>query len=472
MRYKPFTLIIPFLLLVACKPQTPPSSPITQSANENIPFDTASMTLKLDDLQRRTFNFFWEQADTVSGQVLDRYPKLDFYSVAATGFGLSSYIVGVERGFVTREQAAARVLKTLRSMRDLPQGAQESGIVGYKGFFYHFLTLDKALRYQKVELSSIDTGLLMAGVLSVMSYFDQDDPVEKEIRDLADFLYRRVEWDWFLTKDNLISMGWHPERGFLDATWRGYNEAMVLLVMAMASPTHPIPAEAWNAWTKDYQWATYMGQEHVNFGPLFGHQYSHMFIDFRGIQDAYMREKGIDYFENSRRATYANRQYCITNPGGYVGYSDKIWGLTACDGPGNDNKANPNIAFMGYGARGAAQFYHVDDGTIAPTAAGGSVPFAPEICLPALDEMYKQYGDKIYREYGFADAFNWSIVNKDGSTGWVDPDYIGIDQGPILIQIENYRSGLIWNVMKKNKYIIDGLTKAGFTGGWLKDVKK
>ncbi len=463
----PFIFILPFLILSACANNNPkqPTEQPTETAQDTS--GIADRKLDIDDLQRRTFNFFWERADSISGQMLDRYPTLNFYSIAATGFGLSSYLVGVERGFITREQAAERVLKTLKSLKTLPQGPQKSGVAGYKGFFYHFLTLDKALRYQEVELSTIDTGLLMAGVLSAMSYFDQDNPMEKEIRDLADFLYRRVEWDWALTKDNLLTMGYHPERGFLDATWRGYNEAMVLLIMAMASPTHPIPAEAWNAWTKDYQWATYYGQEHVNFGPLFGHQYSHMFIDFRGIQDAYMREKGIDYYENSRRATYANRAYCISNPGAYIGYSNKVWGLTACDGPGNQNKANPNIAFMGYRARGAAQFYQVDDGTIAPTAAGGSMPFAAEICLPALEEMYRLYGDKIYGEYGFVDAFNWSIVYEDGSKGWVDTDYLGIDQGPILIQIENNRSGLIWNVMKKNPYIIAGLKKAGFTGGWL-----
>lgn len=464
-----FPLIITFLMFSACGNKQQATNPV-QEKKEDKAAVAVEMKLNLEDLQHRTFNYFWETTDTINWQVLDRYPTLQFSSVAATGFGLTSYIVGSERGFVTREQAADRVLKTLRVLRKLPQGSGKSGIAGYKGFFYHFLTLDKALRYQEVELSTIDTGLLMAGVLSVMSYFDKDNPVEKEIRDLADFLYRRVEWDWAFTKDNLISMGYHPERGFLDATWRGYNEAMVLILMAIASPTHPIPTEAWNAWTKDYQWATYYGQEHVNFGPLFGHQYSHMYVDFKGIQDAYMREKGIDYFENSRRATYANRSYCIANPGAYVGYEQNVWGLTACDGPGNENKLNPNIAFMGYSARGAAQFYHVDDGTIAPTAVGGSVPFAPEICLPALNAMYEKYGDKIYQKYGFIDAFNLSIVNKDGTTGWYDKDYLGIDQGPILIQIENNRSGLIWNVMKKNKYIIEGLKKAGFTGGWLDKV--
>ncbi len=443
------------LLATGCQQRTTTTAQITTTS------------LDLDDLQRRTFNYFWEAVDTFPYQVLDRYPTLNFSSIAATGFGLTSYIVGVERQFITRAQAAERVLNTLQVLRDLPQGPEPAEVAGYKGFFYHFLTLDKALRYRQVELSTIDTGLLMAGVLSVMSYFDAKNETERQIRDIADFLYRRVEWDWAMNDRGTMSMGWHPERGFLDASWRGYNEAMVLLIMAIGSPTHPIPTESWQKWTDTYQWGEYFGQTHVNFGPLFGHQYSHMYIDFRGIQDAYMRDKGIDYFENSRRATYANRAYCMANPADYIGYSDKIWGLTACDGPGNRGKNNPNISFYDYRARGAAQWHVVDDGTITPTAAGGSIPFAPEICIPALDEMHRLYGNKIYDEYGFKDAFNWTITYEDGTQGWVDKDYIGIDQGPILIQLENYRSELIWNIMKKNPYIVAGLKKAGFTGGWL-----
>jgi len=164
---------------------------------------------------------------------------------------------------------------------------------------------------------------------------------------------------------------------------------------------------------------------------------------------------------------YANRAYCVANGAGYIGYGENTWGLTACDGPGNNTKANPNVSFQGYNARGAAQFYLQDDGTIAPTAAGGSIPFAPEICLPALENMKKLYGDKIYGRFGFKDAFNLSIVNVDGTQGWFDNDYLGIDEGPIVIQIENYRNQFVWNLMKKSPYIKEGLKKAGFTGGWL-----
>lgn len=425
----------------------------------------------IDSLSKRTFNYFWDLADPTNAQIPDRWPTPSFSSIAATGFGLTSYLAGVERGYISREAAAARVLSTLLFFYNAPTGAEASGVTGYHGFFYHFLDMKTGLRYRDVELSTIDTGLLMAGILSCQSYFDGDNDAEKQIRTIADSLYRRVEWDWAMNGRKTMSMGWHPESGFLDASWKGYNEGMIIYVLALGSPTHTIPAETWNEWTKTYDWSKYYGQEMVNFGPLFGHQYSQMYLDFRGIKDSFMNAKGIDYFENSRRATYANRAYCISNPAGYVGYDSTIWGLTACDGPGNDFKTNPNISFMGYSARGAAKGYVVDDGTIAPTAAGGSVPFAPEICIPALEAMQRIYGAKVYDRYGFKDAFNQSIENTDGSKGWVDVDYLGIDEGPIVIQLENYRNELVWKLMKKSPYIVAGLKKAGFTGGWLDAVK-
>jgi hypothetical protein len=421
----------------------------------------------LEGLSHDTFFYFWDLANPSNGLIPDRWPTPSFSSIAATGFGLTAYLVGVERGYVTRQQAADRVLTTLRFFDSAPKGDSATGVTGTHGFFYHFIDMNTGLRFRQVELSTIDTGLLIAGVLSCQTYFDADNQTEAEIRSLADKLYKAVEWDWAMNESGNMSMGWHPERGFIKASWKGYNEGMILYIMGLASPTHPINGNAWSSWTSTYQWDTYLGQEHVNFGPLFGHQYSHMYIDYRGIQDPFMAQKGIDYFENSKRATIANRKYCITNPAGWKGYSENIWGLTACDGPGNGPNANPNVSFMGYSARGAAQWYTVDDGTIAPTAAGGSIPFAPDICITALKTMKNVYGDRIYGKYGFLDAFNLSIPNKDGSIGWFDKDYIGIDQGPILVQTENYRSGFVWELMKKNPYIVDGLKKAGFRGGWL-----
>jgi hypothetical protein len=265
-------------------------------------------------LKERTFNYFWKLADPTYGQVPDRYPSLTFSSIAATGFGLTSYIVGVENKFITRSAAAERTLKTLKALYNLKQGPEASGVSGFKGFFYHFLTLDKAERFKNVELSTIDTGLLMAGILTVMSYFDASNATEKEIRQLADKLYRRVDWAWAMNHNPHMSMGWHPETGFIKSKWQGYNEAMILLVMAMGSPTHPIPSESWERWCETYQWDSFEGFDYVNFEPLFGHQYSHIFIDFKGIKDPYMQQKGIDYAENTRRATLANQAYCIRNP--------------------------------------------------------------------------------------------------------------------------------------------------------------
>ncbi len=441
------------LVLSACNPKPT----ITDQAT----------TVFLDSLSRHTFNFFWERADSVTAQVPDRWPSPSFSSIAATGFGITGYLIGAEQGYISREEAANRVLQTISFLSQLPKGDSTAGVSGYRGFYYHFIDMKTGHRFQQVELSTIDTGLLMAGILSAQSYFDHDNATENHIRALADSMYSAVEWDWAMNNEQTMSMGWHPEKGFIDSRWKGYNEAMILYILALGSPTHSIPADTWNAWTSTYQWAEYYGQAHVNFGPLFGHQYSQMYIDFRGVYDAYMKEKGIDYFENSKRATYANRSYCMANPGHYTGYSANVWGLTACDGPGNANKANPNVAFMGYSARGAAQYYTEDDGTIAPTAAGGSIAFTPEISIPALKTMHELYGDKIYRQYGFVDAFNLSTQNVDGSVGWIDKDYLGIDQGPILIQLANYRNDFVWNLMKKNPHIVRGLKKAGFSGGWL-----
>ncbi len=431
--------------------------------------DTNDRKIFIPDLKKRTFAFFWEQVDKPTWGIPDRYPTRRFTSIAATGFGLTSYLVGIENGYITRNQGAERVLNTLEWFWNSKQGPDSAGITGYKGFYYHFLTYGQGLRFQNTELSTIDTGLLMAGILSCQSYFDRSDPQEKRIRGLADSLYLRVQWDWAMNGREAMSMGYHPGKGFLKAEWTGYNEAMVLLIMAMGSPTHPIGDSAWAAWCRTYIWADFYGYEMVNFTPLFGHQYSQMYIDFRGIRDAFMQNHGIDYFENSRRATLSNREYCKDNPGGFKAYSGNIWGLTACDGPASVTQMTSagERKFFTYRARGASVRDTIDDGTIAPTAAGGSVPFAPDECIPALMAMKEQFGDSLYGKYGFRDAFNMAFMNPDGSYGWFDRDYLGIDQGPILIQMENYQTGLIWNIMKKNKYIIRGLKRAGFTGGWL-----
>ncbi|MBU1369968.1 MAG: Tat pathway signal protein [Bacteroidetes bacterium] len=447
------------IFLLSCKNQAQ-----TQKAAEK-PATITDKKLFLDDLKQRTFNYFWDIVDSASWQSDDRYPSKQFTSIAATGFALPAYIIGVENQYISRNEAAKRVNQTLLWLWEAPMGTAQHHMSGYKGFYYHFLKYGEGTRYKDVELSSIDTGLLMAGILTTQSYFDGDNPIEQQIRELADSLFLRVEWNWMMNDAETMSMGWKPESGFLDAQWKGYNEAMILLLMAMGSPTHPIAANSWQAWTASYDWVKFEGYEHINFGPLFGHQYSHMFIDFREIHDAYMKDKGIDYFENSRRATLSNRAYCMRNPFNFKGYGKNIWGLTASDGPGAGKKTwkNQTIDFKAYNARGVAFDYLQDDGTIAPTAAGGSIPFAPKETTDALFTMYQRYGDQLYRQYGFADAFNLSV----SEAGWFAPDYIGIDQGALLIQLENHDSELIWNILKKNKYLKEGLIKAGFSGGWL-----
>jgi hypothetical protein len=276
-------------------------------------------------------------------------------------------------------------------------------------------------------------------------------------------------------------MGWTPEDGFHGWDWHGYNEAMLLYVLALGSPTHPVRPEAWEVWTETYRWGSFHGEPHVGFGPLFGHQYSHVWIDFRGIRDAYMREKGIDYFENSRRALHSQRGYAIANPSGWRGYGEELWGLTASDGPLDATLEidGRERTFHSYWARGASFTELTDDGTLVPTALGGSVPFDPELTVAGLRAMRDRYGEHLFGEYGFLDAFNPTLRNPVETqhgrvvpgVGWFDTDYLGIDQGPILAMIENFRSELVWRTLRGNRHIVKGLRAAGFSGGWLDSTR-
>lgn len=440
--------------------------------------------LTLDQLQTDTFNYFWQTTDPQTGLAPDRYPtSWSPSSIAAIGFALTSYPVGVERGYVSRQEAVDRTLNTLNYLWQLPMGAESEGVAGYQGFFYHFLGMDDGLRMEEwnVELSTVDTALLMAGVLFAQSYFSHDTYEEQQIRTLADQLYRRVNWQWAQNNSPLISHGWRPNQGFISHDWVGYNEAMLVYILALGSPTFEVEPNAWAAWTHSYDddWGFSNGIEHLTMAPLFGHQYSHVWIDFRDIQDQYMATKNSDYFKNSTQAVYAQQQYAINNPQQWLDYSEHVWGLTACDGPGNFNLPynSETRSFRGYSARGTGINYSFDDGTIAPTAVGGSLPFAPQITIQTLQTIYADYGEHLYGEYGFLDSFNpsfdFDIQPTAGQIiagkGWFGTDYIGIDQGPILLMTENLRSEMIWNVMKTNPYIRLGLQRAGFSGGWLAD---
>ena len=432
-----------------------------------------------DDIEKRSFDFFWDTANPVNGLVPDRYPTPSFSSIAAVGFGLTAYPIGVERGYITRAQARQRVLATVRFFRDAPQGPQRNGTTGYKGFFYHFLDMRTGLRSHHSELSTVDTSLLLAGMLFCQSYFDRNDPGETEIRRAVDAIYARVDWTWAQPRAPLIANGWSPEKGFLAWDWRGYDEGMLVYLLALGSPTHAVGEDAWPAWaaTYDAHWHNIQGWMQLAFAPLFGHQYSHVWVDFRGIRDAYMRRRDLDYFENSRRATLAQRAYAIENPLDWRDYGADVWGLTASDGPKDTlHEYNGHLrAFFSYSARGSVLQGARDDGTLAPTAVLGSLPFAPEIVIPAVLEMYRRFGVHIYSSYGFLDAFNPSFDfpvslgqgRRYPGFGWVDTDYLGIDQGPIVAMIENYRSDLIWRTMRSNPYLRRGLLRAGFSGGWL-----
>ncbi|RJT39273.1 hypothetical protein D3227_13810 [Mesorhizobium waimense] len=420
----------------------------------------------LSNTQRLSFDYFLKEANPANGLVADRNTPGSPASIAAVGLALSAYPVGVERGFMTRAAAAARTLATLRFFWNAPHGP-EPDATGYNGFYYHFLDMKTGRRVWKCELSTVDTALLLAGMLAAGAYFDGDDESELEIRHLADALYRRADWRWAQNGGATVTHGWRPEKGFLRYRWQGYDEAVILYVLGLGSPTHPLPPESYAAWLSTYKWKKIYGRELVYAGPLFVHQFSHVWIDFRGIGDAFMRNHGSDYFENSRQATYLQRDYAIRNPKGFSGYGETCWGITASDGPGptKRQKTAGGRRFYSYLARGAP--FGPDDGTLSPWAAITSLPFAPEIVLPALRHFHEidlHEGNP----YGFTASFNPTIAAADRrSCGWVSPDHVGINQGPIALMIENYRSDFLWRLMRRVPAIATGLRRAGFSGGWL-----
>lgn len=480
------TRFFPLAVLLASCTTLPPASqprPVPPPVAAYVP--SPRERAFVDTVSRRTFDFFWQTTNPRNGLTPDRWPSKSFSSVAAVGFALTAYPIGVERGWISRDAAVERTLTTLRFFWRAPQGPASSGMTGYKGFFYHFLDMDTGARFEHVELSTIDTALLIAGMLTCRQYFDGNDAAEREVRALTDSIYARADWQWARDGGVAVNMGWRPEpasyqneHGFNVSSWRGYDEAMILYVLALGSPTHPVDPAAWSEWTRSYRWASYMGFDFVQFAPLFGHQYSHIWVDFRGIQDDYMHARGIDYFENSRRATLSQRSYAIANPGQWRGYGADAWGLSASDGP-LDSTLVVNgraRAFHTYWPRGVAADEVRDDGTLVPTAAAGSIVFAPEVVIPTLVTMRERYGEPLFGRYGFMDAFN-PTLREPGPTlhhgyivsglAWFDRDYLGIDEGPIVAMTENWRSGLIWRLMRREPSVVLGLCRAGFRGGWL-----
>jgi len=416
----------------------------------------------LDRLQRGAFEYFTGYANAENGLVADTSRPDSPCSIAVVGFALSCYPIAVERGWMSRAAASARTLSTLRFLSDSEQSKQ-AGATGYKGFYYHFLDMRRGRRVWSCELSLIDTALLLAGVLVASLYFDRGAD-EAQIRALAHGLHSRVDWAWALNEERTLAQGWKPESGFLHYGWEGYNEATILYILAIASATHQLPAESFDHWRLSYQWENLLGFDTLYSGPLFTHLFSHAWIDFREIQDQFMREIGFDYFRNTQSAVAIQREYAARNPRGFEGYCRNFWGITAGDGPSDQagTSAPRNRRVYGYTSRGVP--YGPDDGTIAPWAMLATLPFGPEAALEGTRHLLAAYpqvcsGDR------FVSGFNPGRQEDRGS--WLSPGWFGLDQGLLVMMIENHRSGLIWRLTRGSQVLRRGLRRAGFGGGWL-----
>jgi hypothetical protein len=428
--------------------------------------DTDVDTL-IDRAQRHAFGYFEDGVDPASGLVPDSTQPGSPCSIAAVGLALTAWPIAVERGWMTRARALALTLAALRFF----EGADMSGspgATGHRGFWFHFLDMRTGTRAWNSELSTVDSSFLLAGMLAAARYFDHDTAHERSVRDIAHTLADRVDWRWMQPRGDAICHGWKPERGFLRYDWRGYNEALLTYALALGARHRPIHPQAYDAWLAGHRWRRIYGHEHLAAGPLFIHQYSHMWADLRGIQDACMRARGIDYFENSRRATLVQREYARRNPKRFAGYGEHCWGLTACDGPGPREVVvdGRRRRLMGYAARGAP--HGPDDGTLAPWAAVASLPFAPVVVIPAL-----RHGARMaarHARYQPDRSFNPTWHDERGPPGWVSPWRFALNSGPVVLMIENYRSGLPWRLMRGEPRLREGLLRAGFGGGWLEDA--
>ena len=418
----------------------------------------------LDRLQRAAFGYFTETMNPRNGLIPDTSRPHSPVSIAVVGFALSCYPAAVARGWIERAEAVRRSLLALRFFRDSDQSGSPTA-TGYKGFYYHFLDIDRGTRVWQSELSMIDSALLIAGMLTVAAAFDGTDADETELRELAQALYRRVDWRWSQDDARTIYQGWKPESGYLHYGWEGYSEAIILYALALGSPTHPISADCYAGWTSTYQWENLYGQDFLYAGPLFVHHYSQAWLDLRGVRDRFMREKDSDYFENSRRAVAVQRRYAELNPQGFIGYDRNCWGLSACDGPTDEqlDVANEQRHLFGYAARGVP--YGPDDGTLSPPAVLASLPFAPQPALTALRTMLLRH-PQILGADRLATSFNASVDGGDGGP-WISPGHYGLDQGIVFMMIENHRSESIWRLMRGCHPLASGLRKAGFSGGWL-----
>ena len=429
------TVCLFFSALLAQLPVTF-STPRPQLTSTTSYLLSAQESAFLEDLSKRLFRFFWENADPNTGLVLDRVRTdgsppdanhREVASIAATGFGLTALCIAAERGWISSVDARKRMRNSLRFLaRRMPH---------HKGWFYHFVNMKTGERVWKSELSSIDTALLLAGILTARQYYRNDAEIYRD----ATRIYQRIDFPWMLNgHPTLLSMGWRPESGWINARWDNYSEHTMLYLMAIGSLSHPIKAESWYAWERN--WNQYKQYKYLGTAPLFTHQYSHAWVDYRGRRET--RGSRVNYFENSITATRAHREFCLELAAKFPGYSANIWGISASD------------SATGYRAWGGPPGTPDIDGSVVPNAPGGSLMFTPDISLPALRAMYERFGERIYGRYGFADAFN-------PNTGWVDTEVIGIDVGIMLLSAENLRTGNVWRWFMRNAEIAHAMQMVG-----------
>ena len=416
----------------------------------------------VERLQHAAFTYLIDYANPQNGLVADTSRAGSPCSIAVVGFALSCYPVGVKNGWLCRDEAIRRTLAALRFFAQSEQSDRPDA-TGYKGFYYHFLDMKTGKRVWQCELSLVDTALLMAGILTAACYFDGGGD-EAEIRALADRLYRRIDWRWAQYGTETVAQGWKPECGFLHYGWEGYNEATILYVLGLGSPTFPLTESGYKSWSLTYQWENVTGSDVLYSGPLFTHLFSHAWIDFRGIRDDFMREKRSDYFENTKAAIAVHREYGERNPRDFKAYGRDFWGVTAGDGPsGEDLRLDGrDQRFFGYMSRGVP--YGPDDGTIAPWAMLATLPFGAEAALSGTRHLLDRYPQVCFADR-FSSGFNPTLI-ADGR-GWLSEGWYGLDQGLLAMMIENHRSGMIWDLLHKSPYVQTGLKRAGFTGGWL-----
>jgi hypothetical protein len=405
---------------------------LSESAQETEADDTyrqeVAILLNMDDetlidaIARETFDYFWFEVNPANGLIKDRSTPDSVSSIAAVGFGLAALPIGIDRGWISYEEGYQRALITLKTFTS-------GGAQGERGFFYHFLNMENGARAWSSELSSIDTALLVAGALVAGQYF-----AGTEVQQLADQLYANVEWDWMLGGGELLKMGWKPGSGFLNASWDHFDESLIMYVLAIGSPTHPIPAHVWEKWDRPVNITE--GYVYLPGEPLFVYQYPLAFLDLRGKEDAY-----VNYWNNAIKACRRNRQFTIDHSEKYSTYRNGVWGLSASDGP------------FGYRAYGAAGINH--DGTIAPYASVACLPMTPDIAFEGIRAMLREFGTQVWREYGFVSA-----INKDEE--WYSREHIGIDQGDILLMIANYQDGFVWRLFMANPHIQKALEAMGF----------